>query len=57
MYRGTGGGAVSDGAVRFCQDRGIQVIAGECPFMFFAGGSWVHHIHGFLRRLSGKYPH
>jgi predicted CoA-binding protein len=57
MYRGTGAGAVSECAVHFCHAHGIRVIAGECPFMFFGGGSWVHRLHGFLRRLSGKYPH
>jgi predicted CoA-binding protein len=56
MYRGMGTGAVNVTAVEFCREHDIEVIAGECPYMFFPGGSRVHAFHGFIRKLFGKYP-
>ena len=57
MYRAAGDGAVSPAAVKFCEESGIAVIPGECPFMFFSGGGWFHHLHGFVRKITGAYPH
>lgn len=34
MYRTAGRGAVSPKAIQFCQQRGIQVVPGQCPLMF-----------------------
>lgn len=55
MYRATGSGAVSPKAVEFCQLRGIQVVAGECPFMFFPHNG-IHSIHRLIRKITGSYP-
>ena len=57
MYRAGGTGAVSPEAVKYCEEHGIAVVAGECPFMFFDGTSWFHRFHGVLRKITGKYPH
>ena len=58
MYRaGTKDGAVSDAAVRFCESKGIAVVPGECPFMFLPKAGWFHRAHGFIRKMSGAYPH
>ena len=56
MYRGVGKGSVSSKAIAYCQERGIAVIPGECPFMFLPGTGAVHRFHGFLRKLTGHYP-
>ncbi len=56
MYRGMGNGAVSEEAIAFCQERGIEVIPGECPFMFLPGTAGVHRFHGFLNKIFGRYP-
>ncbi len=56
MYRATGRGAVSQHAIAYCRDRGIQVIPGECPFMFLPAAGAVHRIHGFVRKITGHYP-
>ena len=50
MYRGVGTGAVSGTALRFCHDNGIQVIGGECPYMFFSDCGFPHNIHGFFHK-------
>jgi predicted CoA-binding protein len=57
MYRAAGKGAVSPQAIKFCQDRGIQVVPGQCPFMFLPGADAIHRIHGFFRKVTGRYPH
>jgi predicted CoA-binding protein len=56
MHRGAGPGAVSPEAVAFCRERGIEVVDGECPFMFLPGTSWFHGVHRFFRRLGGRLP-
>ena|SRR6266545_202990 len=56
MYRAGGKGAVHPEAVDFCRAQGIDVIAGECPFMFLPGAAWPHRLHGVLRKITGTYP-
>ena len=56
MYRGGGRGAVSPQAVQFCQEHGIEVVPGECPLMFWRDAGAVHRIHGFIRKITGRYP-
>ena len=57
MYRGAiGKGSVSAKAVAFCQERGIQLVPGQCPFMFLPQTAGVHRFHGFVRKITGRYP-
>jgi len=56
MYRATGKGSVSAKAISFCKERGIEVIPGQCPFMFLPGSAGVHRFHGFIRKIIGRYP-
>lgn len=56
MYRATGVGAVSPGALTFCEAERMPVVAGECPFMFLPETPWFHRFHGFCRKVAGKYP-
>jgi len=56
MHRAGGAGAVSAGAVEFCEANGIAVIPGECPFMFLPEGAWFHRFHGWVKRITGSYP-
>jgi uncharacterized protein len=56
MYRAGGEGAVSPQAIEFCQEHGIAVVPGECPYMFFSGEHWFHRLHGFIKKISGSYP-
>ncbi len=51
MHQGAGLGAVSEAAVRFCEERNIAVVAGWCPYMFLPETAWFHRLHGWLRRL------
>ena len=56
MYRAGGKGAVGEKAVAFCQEHGIQVVPGQCPFMFLPGTGGVHKFHGVIRKIFGTYP-
>jgi predicted CoA-binding protein len=56
MYRAGGQGAVSEDAVRFCREHEIQVIPGQCPFMFWPDAGIGHRLHGFIRKITGRYP-
>ena len=56
MYRAGGKGAVSSEAVEFCRESGIQVVPGQCPFMFWHDAGIVHRLHGFIRKIMGTYP-
>ena len=57
MYRAAGPGAVSQRAVDFCEESGIAVVPGYCPYMFFEKPGFLHSTHVFLMKLTGKYPH
>jgi uncharacterized protein len=56
MHRGAGRGAVSDTAVVFCRDHGMEVVEGACPFMFLPGTGFGHGLHRFALRLAGRLP-
>jgi predicted CoA-binding protein len=56
MYRAGGKGAVSSKAVQFCRERGIQLVPGQCPLMFLPKSAGIHHLHGFIRKITGRYP-
>lgn len=57
MYAAGGKGSVNRQAVRFCQQRGIRVVPGQCPFMFLRDVGAVHRLHGLFRKVIGTYPH
>jgi predicted CoA-binding protein len=57
MHRAGGLGAVSDEAVAFCRDEGLEVVDGACPFMFLPATGFPHRVHRFLVRLAGRLPH
>ena len=56
LYRGAGKGAVTAAAVKMCETNGIAVIPGECPLMFLPETGWVHHFHGFVKKIVRTYP-
>lgn len=56
LYRGVGQGSVSDAALKACESHGIEVVAGECPYMFFPQSGWIHSAHRFFKRLAGSLP-
>ena len=49
-------GAESDTAIRFCQENGMSVVAGECILMFAAPVGFGHRMHRWVWGLLGKLP-
>ncbi len=56
MYRAGGVGAVSEEAVQYCRQNGIDVVAGGCPMMFLGHVSGIHWVHRFFSKITGNYP-
>jgi predicted CoA-binding protein len=56
LYRAGGKGAVSPEAIEFCKENGIQVVDGHCPFMFLPATAFPHRAHGFLLKITRRYP-
>lgn len=47
---------VNKDAVAFCEENGIEVISGYCPYMFIKESPFFHRMHGGFLKLVGKYP-
>jgi predicted CoA-binding protein len=56
FHKGGGAGSVSQAALDFCQANGIEVVPGQCPFMFLPDTAFFHRFHGFGKKVVGKYP-
>lgn len=56
MHSGGGQGSVNPKAVAFCKGSGIRLVEGHCPFMFLPETQFFHRFHGFVLKLTGKYP-
>ncbi len=55
MYRAGSAGAVSLPAIEYCRDQGIEVVPGQCPFMFWKKNG-AHSLHALVRKITGNYP-
>lgn len=56
MHRGEGIGAVSDAALAFCAENGIDAVPGHCPYMFLPDSGFIHKAHAWIMKLNGSYP-
>jgi len=56
MYGGMAPGAGTKSAVAFCEEKGINVVEGLCPYMFLAGTPAFHSPHRMWKKLTGSYP-
>jgi len=56
MYSSGNQGSVSPEAVEFCRAQGIEVVPGQCPFMFLDPVHSIHRFHRFINKAFGKYP-
>jgi predicted CoA-binding protein len=46
----------SDKAVKMCEEKGVEVITGECIMMFTEPITVVHNIHKWINKIIGRYP-
>lgn len=49
-------GAESEAAIRFCEERGLSVVHGECIMMFAAPAAFPHRLHRWVRGVTGRLP-
>ena len=50
-------GASSANAIKYCQDRGMSVVHGQCVLMFpKPATSWIHSAHRWVWELIGRAP-
>ncbi len=50
------GTSVSENAVAFCRENGINVIPGGCPMMFVSNADFGHRLMRWFQNLTGKLP-
>lgn len=43
-------------AIYHCEEGGIEVITGYCPFMFLPGTGFPHNVHGMVTKWLGAHP-
>lgn len=56
IYGISGPKQVSTHTLRICEQHGLGVIPGYCPYMFLGNGAFFHRLHGFVLKATGKYP-
>jgi predicted CoA-binding protein len=56
MHRSFGEGSVSEDAVEYCREKGIDVIAGGCPMMFCRPVDFGHKCMRWILDLTGGLP-
>ena len=56
LYGGLGGGATSEATVAAAERRGLNTVAGHCPYMFLPGTPVFHRIHATGKKLTRSYP-
>jgi predicted CoA-binding protein len=56
MYGGATPGAATKSAVAFCEEKGISVVQGLCPYMFLPGTPAIHGLHRGWKKLTRSYP-
>jgi uncharacterized protein len=56
LHRSFGTGSVSLAAVKFCEEKGISVIAGGCPMIFCEPVDFGHKCMRWVLGLTGKLP-
>jgi hypothetical protein len=43
-------------AIDLCEELGIEVISGVCPFMFMSRAGFPHNLHAWVSQLCGAQP-
>jgi hypothetical protein len=56
IYGIVGSRSVDPAILKYCEDHGIEVIAGFCPYMFLPHTESFHRFHGWVWKMMGFYP-
>ena len=47
---------ISPTSLTICEEYGIEVVPGYCPYMFMPMTALFHRMHGFAWKVIGRYP-
>lgn len=47
---------ISPTALKICEEYGIEVVPGYCPYMFMPMTAFFHRAHAFAWKVIGRYP-
>jgi len=56
LYGINGPSSINTDLVRLCEENGIDVIPGYCPYMFFRDAGFFHRFHAWVMKLIKTYP-
>ncbi len=56
IYGISGTRDVSPNALKICEEHGIALVPGYCPYMFMPMAALFHRMHGFAWKVIGRYP-
>lgn len=56
LHRGVGHGSVSEEAIAVANERGLDLVSGQCPLMFLRDPAWIHRAHAWGKKVVGSYP-
>jgi predicted CoA-binding protein len=56
MYGGMAPGSATKSALAYCEEKGIEVVQGLCPYMFLPGTPAFHGPHRLFKKLTRRYP-
>lgn len=49
-------GSSSNEAIKFCEEKGMSVVSGECIMMFTEPVESIHKFHRWVWKIFGKFP-
>jgi uncharacterized protein len=49
-------GAESEEAIKFCEDKGINIIYNQCILMFTEPAAFPHKVHRWINKVARKIP-
>jgi hypothetical protein len=49
-------GSESKKAIQFCEQYGMDVVHGQCIFMFAEPVSSLHKVHRYMKKITGRLP-
>lgn len=56
VYGISGAKEIDPKALQYCDDHGIQIVPGYCPFMFLSETAFFHRLHGWVWKMLKMYP-
>ena len=56
IYGISGTKEIDPAVLKTCDERGIALIPGYCPYMFMESAGWFHRLHGAAWKMIGLYP-